>query len=127
METGWVQTGSPEGFPEWAGQMPALPQVPSPRSCGCLLNAGSMLGWRLQPLGGRCCLSAMALRASRVIILHLQGFLLSPPPALLASVLPASKPCMHLKTSKLSKCPTAFPTWPTYTASINEKRKYTKT
>jgi len=66
VETGWVQTGSPEGFPEWAGQMPALPQVPSPRSCGCLLNAGSMLGWRLQPLGGRCCLSAVALTASRV-------------------------------------------------------------
>ena len=58
----------------------------------------------------------------RLIILHLQGFLLSPP-ALLASVLPpASKPWMYLRTSKLSKCSTAFPTWPTHTASIKEKR-----
>lgn len=65
METGWVQTRSPEGFPEWAGQ-PALLQVPPPWSYWCLLNACSVLGWRLQPLGGRCCLSAVALRASRV-------------------------------------------------------------
>ena len=58
METGWVPTGSPEGFPEWAGQMPALPQVPPPQSCGwvfikCPLHVGlktSALGRMLLPL-----------------------------------------------------------------------------
>ena len=58
METGWVPTGSPEGFPEWAGQMPALPQMPPPQSCGwvfikCWLHVGlktSALGRTLLPL-----------------------------------------------------------------------------
>lgn len=68
METGWVPTGSLEGFPSGQGRCQRSLGCPrlSPVGGYCLLNAGSMLGWRLQPLGGHCCLSAVALRASRV-------------------------------------------------------------